>query len=397
LHPSLPNWRVKSFANADELRAFAREARGRLALEGIDRDAEWLSISHDWRRGELIVLSDECDAGIVGQAVLSATSEPLEYALGDHVFHARKVPHFSISRGPVSIRPDSRNAIVACLQEAATALPAAAVLSLKAVAVGSDLHAVVEDRASAFRRRFHVLPWGKANPYCRIRWEGTVEAYLESIGKETRRNLKRYAKKLFSDQSLKPTFRRFGPAEADAFVREVAPLIERTWQRKANVVQFDDIAVRRIRFAADCRGFLGYILFINDQPAAYRYCFIQGRTAVMFQTGFDPAWAPHRVSNVLFLEVLADFERSALPVDSLDFLPHVTPFKLHTTNDQRLAQNYYLIRRDLSGTALYASLAATGVASRTAGAVLDRFDLRPKTEALMRRMFGRRNTAESID
>ena len=97
--------------------------------------------------------------------------------------------------------------------------------------------------------------------------------------------------------------------------------------------------------------------------------------------------------RVLFMEVLADFERSALPVTCLDFQPHNTPFKLLTTNDKQPTRNYYLFRRTFGGTVQFATLAATNYVSHSIGALVERFQLGARLAGVARAMFGRRQGA----
>jgi hypothetical protein len=244
---------------------------------------------------------------------------------------------------------------------------------IEAMPIGSELNVQLNDASSSVRRRFFVIPFGAESPHCGIHWPGSVDVYLKSIGEHTRKDLTKLRRKLFSDPTLKCEIKRFETADdLEAFFRDGIQVSDRTYQKRelGRGLALGGSVERTLRQAVKQGTFLGFIMYINEQPVAFRYGFVFGGTYVMMQTGYDPAWARHQVGSVLFIEVLQDLERHRVPVKYLDLMTHATVFKLRTTNDRHQARNYYLFKRNLIGFLQYASLKAATDATRLVEAIL---------------------------
>lgn len=361
-----PAWRVAVIESDDELSDLATRARRTLPIKDINHDAEWLAIGNRPGEAKFLTLVDEQDGDVVGQALFRVARRPLEFALRGVVLGKWPVPQYTLYQHPTTVRDDVRGAILACFERLPQALRRSAVVRLKGVLSGTPLHEVIVDRASRLHRSFYVLPWGKEGSHFYIRWQGSVEAYARSIGKKTRQNFSYYSKRLFADTSLAAEVKRYRPTDAEAFLRDVAEVWDKTWQRSEGVQELNAATSERIRFGGQRGSFYGYILYLRGLPAAFRYCFAFGGTLTFFQTGYDPAWAQQRVGTVLFFEVLKDFEALQLPVDRLDFLDQYTEFKAHAANEQRAIRDYVLFPRTVAGAFQFAAAAVFDGVGRAA-------------------------------
>jgi hypothetical protein len=381
-------WRHEEFADTEKLAAFAAQVRATLPMSDYEHDPEWMALGAGRALGNLRLLVQREGERLCGLASFYATDQPVDYNLGGFTLFKPRVRCLRLKEGVIGSGVASRSAIVDCFTTVSGSMKAESALFLESVPVDSDLYALLRGQKNGIRSRFYVLAWNPENWHCRIRWSGNVEAYLGSIGRESRKDLRRCRKAVFSDPELKCEVKRFEfPSDIDAFLRDGALISERTWQKKAlgDAISFGGGVERMIRFAAARGGFLGYILYINDEPAAFQYCFVYGRTCTMEKTGYDPAWAKHQVGVALFVEILLDLEKNRRPIEVLDYLTYGTTFKSRTTNDKRKVQNFFLFKRSLRGSGLYWSLMPVHHASKHLIQVLERFQLKDKVKRLLGR------------
>jgi len=376
--PAAACWRAVPLLRGTDLESVAARAHATLSISDCSHDVEWMSVEHGWPDEKMLVLSDEDDDELMGLAVFRISTAPLEYALGPVVFLRWRTKQFCLYQELISRRSDRSEAIGSCFEELGSALPHGSVVYVGAVPVGSETHRELEDRSSPVRRHFSVFPWGRPMPRCGIAWKRSVEAYLTSISRRTARDLRRRATALFSNQELTCEVRRFkSQSDVDIFLRDAESISDKTYQKKDLGLGLSRGGPRErtIRFAAERDGFLGYVLYINGQPAAFDYCFIYGETCTMKNKGYDPAWAAYHLGSVLHLEILCDFERNNVPVSYIDYSSHFNHFKFRTTNDHPLTQNYYLFPRTITGAIQYFMLKSTDSLSRSIASLVGRLPI----------------------
>lgn len=362
-------WAPVTLRSEADMLAFARELRAAFPNLDMNYDVEWLCVQHSWPENEIMFMVAREGGAITGYAAFLISKAALTYALGPFVLWKQPVRQLKLYQGIVA--RDDRAADL-CF-EALRRTMGRGVVFAGAVQTGSLVRAQSEAAASGLLRGFHVLAWGNDTWHCLVRWEGSLEKYLASLGKKSGKELQRNAKLLFSDAALGCELKVFRtPAEAEAFLSEGIAISDKTYQKRdLGLGMARGGAVERlIRFAAARGAFHGHILYINGAPAAFRYGFQCGDTCTMKQTGYDPAWADRQIGSVIFFEAMRYFERIKLAVAWLDFMPDVTLFKLRTTNDRRSVRHFYFFPRTIEGALQFLALRALDALSRAAAPFL---------------------------
>ncbi len=360
-------WRREEPKDLAALKRLAAEAR--LSFPHLDaiRDLEWMAVGHGWPERELLVLVDRAGEKVTGFVALSVANTLLEYSVGPLVLRRLPVRQINLYQDIAVDRSDCKASMEACLDTLSTVVPPDAVLRFGAVPVGSELHRQLADPSSRAHRRFHVLPSGDETQHCRIRWTGDFEVYLASLGKVSRKELRRNMRALLNDTSLKCEVRRFQTAsDVDAFLRDGIAISDKTYQKRdlGLGLSLGGDVERSIRLATDLGGFFGCILYIDDAPVAFEYGFIWGGVCVMKQAGYDPAWAARSVGSVLFTAFVRELAELGVEIRWLDLVPGRSVFKLRTTNEKLAIQNFYLFPRSYIGAGRHLTLAGTAWASR---------------------------------
>jgi CelD/BcsL family acetyltransferase involved in cellulose biosynthesis len=144
---------------------------------------------------------------------------------------------------------------------------------------------------------------------------GGYACYLEHFSSKTRSTLLRKQRR-FADGA--PDVRMYRTVtEIEAFDRLARPLAQRTYQeRLLGAGLSDDLGRMRALAAEDA--VRAFILFRDDEPAAYLYLPAQGRTLIYAYLGYDPelaALSPGNVLQLRALEMLMEERR----FDRLDF------------------------------------------------------------------------------
>jgi len=390
-HPvnSAVAWRVDEVTDQAAMSSLAARIRASLELRHFAQDIEWQALGKS-PDGRMLALIDSDEGSVHGFASVYAHDATIDFGFAGTTVFRRRPRRFDIYEAIVTRRRDMAGAIGAALVALRARMPRNAAVFLEAVPVGSLLHALIEQPRSTLRRTFHVLPWA-TTMVGRIRWPGTVEDYLKSVGKETRRSLKRGARDLMSDPAITCNIRRFETsADADRFLRDGVVVSDKTYQKKllGRGLSSDGQVADQIRFAAARRSFLGQILYINDAPVAFQYGFLYGRTCFVEQVGYDPEWANRQVGSVLFFESLRDLEAMKSEVAMLDYGQGMTLFKERTTNEKQEVAHYYLFARNFHGFALYHAAKAMTGAKSVLSRVLEKLHLRERVRAVMRRWTG---------
>jgi hypothetical protein len=200
------------------------------------------------------------------------------------------------------------------------------------------------------------------------------DAYVEHLHGRTLSALRHKTGRAAATNRERPLSVRYDTPEAMAEFLELArPISERAYQQRLFGIGLpDDDAFRAsvIERAREGR-IAGFILFLQDRPAAYTLCPHSGPGVALYDhTGFDPAFEPWSPATVLQLAV----------IESLCADPAVRVYDLHSgggrhkalfaTREQPCADVWFARPLSLPGVALLAHGALTLV-TEAAGRVLD--------------------------
>lgn len=382
-------WQVATAADQAAISSLASRARASLTLRHYDQDIEWQSLGAD-ARDEMIALVDAGPDGLQGFVSVHAHDASIEHRLAGIAIFRKRMRRFDIYEAVVTRRLDKREAIASGLVALGERMPRGGAIFLEAVPAGSELHAILASPQDRLRQSFYVLPWGDTTVGS-IKWSGSVEEYLKTLGKGSRRDLKRTTSALMSDTAVRCAVKRFvAPTDVDRFFQDGILISDKTYQKKllGRGLALGGKVEAQIRFAAAKGAFIGHILYVNDAPVAFQYGISYRRTHFVEQVGYDPAWANRHVGSVLFFEVLSDFEKNKDDIGALDFGQGMTLFKERTTNAQQPVAHYVLLKRTASGFVVYQAARTAKGFAQLLHRVLDRLRIRESIKAVARRWTG---------
>jgi CelD/BcsL family acetyltransferase involved in cellulose biosynthesis len=214
--------------------------------------------------------------------------------------------------------------------EAALANRDAEGITLPALPVDSELYAAVGQLGGPLERQRFLTTWTH-------RWlalPGSLDDFLASRSWETRRGIRKTANRLdkaFGDELRVEILRE--PAHFEQLVRDLDRISAATYQRALGA-GFSDTPEQRTlaRVGLEQGRLRAYVLYRGGEPVAYWLCSIHGDTMFLRTTGFDHAYASHRVGIYLLMRVIED--ACADPsLRLLDFGPGDAPYKEQFSNE----------------------------------------------------------------
>jgi hypothetical protein len=380
-------WEFETLSCDQRARELAAEAAAEFDDVDLEQDVAWLRSTDAQQPGRTVcMLSARLDGRLVGLAPFVAHPVRLQFGIGDLTIFEKRVMRFSLERGPLVSDALPQASAGDCLAGMAEHLPSNAVVFLRGVAEEAPLHSQLNEKGGRLRSAFHVVPFGPTYRRCCIAWNGSFEGYLETLGKVTRKDLRRTLKKASTVLGSEPELRRYREVgEVAAFVRDATEVSANTYQDRlgAGLSASHEMHGAIAAAAADGR-FLGHVLFVDGKPAAFHLGFLYHQRFYMVNGGYDPAWAKAQLGILTFLKMLQDLERERVPVTVLDYLHGEGAYKLRTSNALARERHYYLIKRNARGALLAGALRASDAGSRAFGALMDRFGLKERAKALLR-------------
>jgi hypothetical protein len=208
------------------------------------------------------------------------------------------------------------------------------VLRLRLLNVGGPVHELARSRPGLLTRQHlgvQVERW-------RARIPATFDDYLGARSSKTRSNVKRYARRLEEQFGDGVSFRVFRtPDELDELMRDTEAVHVKTYQRGMGAGLKGTELERRLRELAAARGwFRGFVLYLDDVPAAfwhgtaYRGVFYTG------PTGYDPAHRDLRLGTYVLGKMV---EKLCGEVDWMDFGSGDAEYKRHFSDEHRLEED----------------------------------------------------------
>lgn len=148
--------------------------------------------------------------------------------------------------------------------------------------------------------------FSKSESHWRMRIPKTMEEFYASCSRKHRQHLRQYQRKLeatFPNQVSIQMYRKSD--EVSKAIQDASKISQNTYQGGLGAGITDTVQKRAILTEAAKNGwFRGSILYLGDEPAAYRFGLQYGNVFYGDGIGYDPKWGQYRIGTYLFLKVL---------------------------------------------------------------------------------------------
>jgi CelD/BcsL family acetyltransferase involved in cellulose biosynthesis len=214
------------------------------------------------------------------------------------------------------------------------------VIRLRMLTVGSPVHAAAI-RGSSFLRREHfsarMLHWRAEVP-------GSLDEFLARRSRRRRETVRRYSRRLertYGEHARVEIFR--SREQIDRLFADSALVHRETYQSVLGVGFSDERVQRALTELAMDRGwFRGYVLYLNEAPAAFWHGNAYKGVFGIGATGFDPAFADARPGTYLLMKAVEDLAADE-SVHTLDFGFGDAEYKRHFGDESRLEEDVVLV------------------------------------------------------
>ncbi len=325
---------------------------------------------------------------VVGYAPLTSRASRLNLCLGETALASLRIEQHTLVGCPLfapAVREHEAQLTASLVAALRRTLPRRGVLFLLGARADSALftslgkrvteaHFFVQNYGTVYNRRLILLP-------------DAYEDYLATLGKDTRRNVRRYNQKLLSVATENITLVQFTTfADVESFLDAAIPVSRKTyqWKNLGSGLQDRKLLTRRLEVAAEREFMLCYVLFDGLSPLAFQLGFRFRGIYCQYEMGYDPSWTKFWVGNLLHCRIVQDLIECHPEIERMDLLYGDTPNKERFSNTAREEGNFYLFPRTSWGTVAFLSLKVSIAVSEAMGNLLLRFGLKEKVRQLLR-------------
>jgi CelD/BcsL family acetyltransferase involved in cellulose biosynthesis len=214
------------------------------------------------------------------------------------------------------------------------------------------------------------------------------EGYLKTLTSKERNNQKRRLKRISEDFPNNRIQCYQDPADFERAVSDIDQVAQKTYQRALGVA-FSNTpeARRRLRNEMDRGWFRGYVLYLNEQPAAFWLGTAFGETFYSGFTGYDPASSKYAPGMYLLLKALELLSESNIDgrLKKADFGLGDAEWKIVIGDQEWEEAPVSIFAPNSRGRLLRRTRTATETLDATAKRLLTRFQLLAKVKRLWRR------------
>jgi hypothetical protein len=219
------------------------------------------------------------------------------------------------------------------------------------------------------------------NLHYRLSVQNSFDAFLASLSRNTRENLKRYEKRLLREYGSVLSIRCYrNKNEIDPLMVDMESIASKTYQRGLGVGFRADAENRlRMSVAFERQWLRVYVLYIEEKPCAFWSGYSYGSTFFIDIPGYDPDYSEYRIGNFLHMRMLEDL----LQNENLKYIDYGfgdARYKRSYCNECWQESSLYIFPFTLLGARLNFLRSVTIMANRLANVTAKRLGLLEKVK-----------------
>jgi hypothetical protein len=270
-------------------------------------------------------------------------------------------------------------------------LPPRGVVFLQGVRETEPLRAAIDD--PSVRSAYHVRQHGAPYQRCRIALTGSYDAYLASLGRRSRNDLKRLVRNFSREFEASTEVQVITtPAELEQALPDLASLSAKTYQARllGLGVSRGNVLERQLRYGAKLGIARLDLLRVGGKAISFQIGYIHRDTLYATHGGYDPEWVQWSPGIVHHAFILEDLCRRSPDLRLFDFMYGEGLYKTRLSNTFHPESHFYLFPRTSRGRFTWLALEASDWVSRRAGALLAKVRGKGVLKKLVRRLAERR-------
>jgi hypothetical protein len=172
--------------------------------------------------------------------------------------------------------------------------------------------------------------------------------------------------------------------EAIEFANYAEVVARKTYHRTLGVgFKRNAESIQRLKMEANRKYLKGYVLFIDNEPKAFWYCFKYARTLYTAATGYDPCFRKYELGTILLMHVFK--ENCGADIDMVDFGLGDAGYKQRFGSEHFFENSYFIFPCGVSGFALYSFLRVLMYTNYAAKNLSDKLRITSKVKTFWRK------------
>jgi GNAT acetyltransferase-like protein len=327
----------------------------------------------------IVVGSDEHPlAGIAGRI----EAQRLKTTVGYKVVYSPRIRLLHIVDGGIAVTdPGALTPLLDTLRRALAEGEADAI-AVPPLRVDSELFAAFDSLGGPLQQQRFIPAWARR----RLLLPASFDEFVSSRSPNTRWRIRRDTKRLLEAMGPELTVEVLRePDQLERLVHDIDRIARSTYQRALGAGFSDTAENRALAQVGLEHGWMrAYLLYHRGQPIAYWLCLVFEDTMLIKNTGFDTAYADHRVGIYLLMRAIEDAcTDPSLRV--LDFGPGDAAYKQQFSNETWQERNLVIFAPTFRGLRINAIRTAILGPTQLARRALDRTRLTDRLKSQWRR------------
>lgn len=286
-----------------------------------------------------------------------------------------------------------RSDLVDLLAGLSRQLPPRGVVFVQGVRESEPLRSALDD--PAVRGAFHVRRHGAPYQRCRITLSGSYDAYLASLARKSRNDLKRLVRNFTGEFEASTEVQVITtPAELEAALPDLASLSAKTYQARllGLGISRGNVLERQLRYGAKLGMARLDLLRVGGKAISFQIGYIHRDTLYATHGGYDPEWIQWSPGIVHHAFILEDLCRTSPDLRLFDFMYGEGLYKTRLSNTFHAESHFYLFPRTPRGRLTWLALEGSDRISKRAGALLAKVRGKGALKRLVRRLAEKRGS-----